>query len=890
MTDGAALRARVQGELRTTEACSMAVAAFVLPQQTPVVLALVTSRSAVREGERALFVFGTPATPQLPLPLLAVAPLTRVLVSDVAVQRNSATGAVQMVLTRSSSSATVFEAADRTPAGTAAAHTLFTVVRQCAQLLEVPAPTDDHGPFGWTRRYGSPDQVAPSTTTTTTTATASSSSSLIGGAATTAAATTTMTRLLQLQRQQQGGCGSSSEAQNVSVFFGTWNVNGQTPPAEGLDAWLGREGAKPDVYCIGFQELDLSASALVLGDTSKAEPWVCCIAATLSKYGDYVQLATKQLVGILLCVFVRRALTAVIRDVQSDIMPVGIMGVMGNKGGVGIRFDIHDSTFCVVNSHLNAHVDNVARRNQDYHDIARELVFFRHGRRISIWDHDYLFWIGDLNYRILGADTDVRNSILRGDYDLLLAHDQLREQQRERRAFEPFTEAPILFAPTYKYDHNSTAYDTSAQSRCPAWCDRVLWREPTAAATHTASVVNIDYMRHELLTSDHRPVSAVFVIRTHCASTSGGSSALRRTLYVPAAAHAVTLSPRTTPAAAAAAARGLPAQPLSPPPTPPPVAAVAFSANELDFGLLTYMEPQSRKLIVRNTGNAVARWSLQPHTAAAPGVWFQVAPTTGELQPGAQTAILVAACVDRSLARFLVPPNAALTGELVLRLDGSESTSSSSSSSGAGTQGKEYRVTVAADYECSCFGLTVEQLVRLRGPVRTGTLAAQRTCWVPRELWRLVDALVRDPRTLDTPELFLRAGPPAEQRAVRECLDTGAPFPAAVAPHSLAAVLVRLLEQLGQPLLAPDVRAALLHAGTTHAECRHVLAQRLSDEQYTTFYYVVAFLRELAAHSAHNGLTPERLAVLFSGVLVPPADPAADTKDADFVVYRFLVE
>ena len=86
------------------------------------------------------------------------------------------------------------------------------------------------------------------------------------------------------------------------------------------------------------------------------------------------------------------------------------------------------------------------------------------------------------------------------------------------------------------------------------------------------------------------------------------------------------------------------------------------------------------------------------------------------------------------------------------------------------------------------------------------------------------------------------------------------------------------------------MRAALLRAGATHAECRRVLAQRLSDEQYTTFYYVVAFLRELAAHSARNGLTPERLAVLFSGVLVPPDDPAADTKDADFVVYRFLVE
>ena len=876
MTDGAALRGRVQRELRSTEACSMAVAALVQPQQKPVVLALVTSRSAVCEGERALFVFGAPSSPSQPLPLLTLTPLTRMLVPTVAVQRSPTNGAAQLVLTRADRSETVYEAADRT---SAAARTLFAVVRQCAQLLDIPAPTDDRGPFGWTRGYGHLQDEGPQTpaAATTTATTMSLNSPLVGGAAGMTAGTTTM-----LQRQRRG------DAQNVSVLFGTWNVNGQTPPAEGLDAWLGREGTKPDVYCIGFQELDLSASALVLGDTSKAEPWVNCIAATLSKYGDYVQLATKQLVGILLCVFVRRALAGAIRDVQSDIMPVGIMGVMGNKGGVGVRFDIHDSTFCVVNSHLNAHVDNVARRNQDYHDIARELVFFRHGRRISIWDHDYLFWIGDLNYRILGADTDVRNCILRGDYDTLLAHDQLREQQRERRAFEPFTEAPILFAPTYKYDHNSTSYDTSQTHRCPAWCDRVLWREPTAAAhTSSVSVVNLDYMRHEILTSDHRPVSAVFLIRT----TLNNSFPRRTISPVPVPAAAALSIPSSSPRTAARLQ--LPAQPQSPPPTPPPIAAVAFSANELDFGLLTYMEPQSRKLIVRNTGNAVAKWSL--HTrATAPATenndeegdgggekncWFQVAPISGELQPGAQTAILVAACVDRSLARFLVPPAAAsLAGVLVLQLDGDEG------------GGKEYRVAVAADYACSCFGLTVEQLVRFRGPVRTSAPAPQRTCWVPRELWRLVDALARDPRTLDTPELFMRAGAQAEQRAIRECLDTGAPLPAAAAPHSIATVLVRLLEQLGQPLLSPDVRAALLHPGTTHAECRHVLAQRLTDEQYTTFYYIVAFLRELAAHSALNGLTPERLAVLFSSVLVPPADPAADTKDADFVVYRFLIE
>jgi phosphatidylinositol-bisphosphatase len=38
-----------------------------------------------------------------------------------------------------------------------------------------------------------------------------------------------------------------------------------------------------------------------------------------------------------------------------------IYNIQGNKGGVGIRFNLYDSSFCVINSHLNAHQDGVQR-------------------------------------------------------------------------------------------------------------------------------------------------------------------------------------------------------------------------------------------------------------------------------------------------------------------------------------------------------------------------------------------------------------------------------------------------------------------------------------------------------------------------------------------------
>jgi hypothetical protein len=113
---------------------------------------------------------------------------------------------------------------------------------------------------------------------------------------------------------------------------------------------------------------------------------------------------------------------------------------------------------------------------------------------------------GDMNYRIDQRRDAVIAAIQANDLDTLFTHDQLHKEMKHNRAFRlrVFREGPLTFAPTYKYDRNSDAFDTSEKRRVPAWCDRVLWR------SKEERVVLLGYRRWEVNVSDHRPVSAVF--------------------------------------------------------------------------------------------------------------------------------------------------------------------------------------------------------------------------------------------------------------------------------------------------------------------------------------------------------------------------------------------
>lgn len=193
---------------------------------------------------------------------------------------------------------------------------------------------------------------------------------------------------------------------------------------------------------------------------------------------EYVVLRSEQLVGTALIVIVKTSIINSLRSVEAANKKTGLKGMAGNKGGIAIRLDWADSSFCFVTAHFAAGTNNIEERDQNYVTISQELALKR-GRTIG--DHESVsrsvlddaslniasltfvaaqkyhlarlvlymtdcprelastdapVLLGDFNYRVSMPTDMARQLAQEEDIDALLRHDQLSKCS----AFKGFTE------------------------------------------------------------------------------------------------------------------------------------------------------------------------------------------------------------------------------------------------------------------------------------------------------------------------------------------------------------------------------------------------------------------------------------------------------------------
>ncbi|XP_075973430.1 inositol-3-phosphate synthase isoform X2 [Anticarsia gemmatalis] len=311
----------------------------------------------------------------------------------------------------------------------------------------------------------------------------------------------------------------------VKIFVGTWNMNGQGPPKELADFIFPNQVKHvPDIFAIGTQE-----------SYSERTEWEITIQEVLGP--SHLLLHSYYLGTIHLMIFIRRDLIWFCSLPEDASLSVRPGTAFRTKGAVAISFALFGSTYLFVTAHLTAHQEKVKERVSDIKRIIRSIDLpknlpCRHKSKDVTNNFDYVFWCGDLNFRLGEPRAAVLRWIEQTEFPLphhlphgLLHADQLTAVLEDGAAFRDFREAPITFPPTYKYDPGSQQFDTSSKQRAPAYTDRILYKAramtgnmsafsglrrvstvPISAAIKCLAYNSVQ----SVCTSDHKPVWALF--------------------------------------------------------------------------------------------------------------------------------------------------------------------------------------------------------------------------------------------------------------------------------------------------------------------------------------------------------------------------------------------
>lgn len=414
-----------------------------------------------------------------------------------------------------------------------------------------------------------------------------------------------------------------------------------------------------------------------------------------------------------------------------------------------------------------------------------------------------------------------------GKLDELLKIDQLNVERAAGAAFKLFREAPIKFNPTYKYEDGKDNFHhpkKKAKIRYPAWTDRVLWS--TAGRTQMARPADVQCVEYGMVTnqrmSDHRPVYACFNYKANVRNEEK---------YKKTKADVVKVLDKL-------ANDSMPRIKVT---------------QEVNFGFVKFGEPLRSRIDVLNTKHMIkAEWKIRfpkdgpfsdeegvetvqrankhPYSCKS---WLHVYEGPYFAEPGQVKNITLTCHISgqniRDICKEGFQQSYQLSETLLLGLKG----------------GAHHFITCTATYLPSSFGSPIQDLIKMRDPIRFVQNTEIKKCLtIPKEVFRLVDYVYR--YGIRAERIFMQKGVDSQIAQIRECLDTGENFPINLEVHSVGEALVRFLENLYHPVLPASIymswRTSSGDLSTRSKWCREALAS-LPVAHYNVFIYVISFLR-----------------------------------------------
>ena len=338
----------------------------------------------------------------------------------------------------------------------------------------------------------------------------------------------------------------------------TWNVAGLPPPDDNPNNILEQSYSKLktqlvnflktklcdeelDVFVLSLQEASpLNAKTVMFKSENFGDAWIDFILDCLESadrgctrrrgaHTEWIKISAIVQVGLVVCAFLRSRKSDAdaphprVSSPMTCSVKTGTLGLTGNKGSVGLTFNI---TYPSTNTPLSVSVMNVHLASGDGKSEFRKNELeqiincssFNSGNK-HFFDSNLCIVNGDLNSRVSNTDTS------EGDH--IPPDDEILTRAREEAEGFLFCESEVAFPATYKLIPGQEGRLVFFDNRKPGWCDRILFRsnggrsvvldkDQKAEKYHPIeynSIRQIDY-------SDHTPVFGIFSLGVPTTGTS----------------------------------------------------------------------------------------------------------------------------------------------------------------------------------------------------------------------------------------------------------------------------------------------------------------------------------------------------------------------------------
>ncbi|BAM39639.1 uncharacterized protein TOT_010001093 [Theileria orientalis strain Shintoku] len=315
----------------------------------------------------------------------------------------------------------------------------------------------------------------------------------------------------QLEEEYEEAEFARKSLDQLKIWVGSWNIGAHTVDVnqDVLD-WMELKRMECDLYVFSFQEfVELNFINIATGRTDENKEYEFEYFVEnmfkLSTSHGFEKVTSISMTGLYLVIFVKRSLKPHIRDLLITNVKTGLNYNIGNKGSVGIQFNLFDYTLSFLNIHLNFGKNlNVGRIELLEYILKNAFKEFNK----NVLDNDIFILGGDFNFHVQLEKQVVLNLLKKMEYTKLLNYDEFNMAKMIGiPVINRLHEASIQFQPTYKYKDGTKYYTTK---RSPAWCDRIIF----GGRLFESRKINIlSYKRNDnLMISDHRPVSSIILV------------------------------------------------------------------------------------------------------------------------------------------------------------------------------------------------------------------------------------------------------------------------------------------------------------------------------------------------------------------------------------------